>query len=103
MTRISLIAAFCAFAVPAYAADDISKAADCGFQADVVAAIQTARMDRVKEADLTAAVAATSPTWPDQYNNALTVLAGPIYQLKRRDLKGVDLGEQWKEACLSRD
>jgi hypothetical protein len=101
MTRFSLFATLCVFASPTLAAD-LSKEADCGYQSDVVAAIQAARLERVKEADLADAVAATNPTWPENYNNAVTVLAGPIYDLKRRDLKKVDLGEQWKEACLAR-
>lgn len=101
MTRFSLIATFCIFASPSLAAD-LSKEADCGYQSDVVAAIQTARLGRVKEANLADAIAATNPTWPESYNNAVTVLAGPIYDIKKRDLKQVDLGEQWKEACLAR-
>jgi hypothetical protein len=52
---------------------------------------------------LAEAIAATEPAWPEQYNNAITILGGPIYQLKRRDLKGIDLSAQWKEACLSRE
>lgn len=103
MTRFALIATFCAIALPVMAEDEISKETDCGYQADVVAAIQTARLDRVKEAKLAEAIAETDPTWPEQYSNAVTVLAGPIYDLKRRDLKKVDLGAQWKEACLSRE
>ena len=60
-------------------------------------------MDRVSENKLAEAIAATEPTWSEQYNNAITILGGPIYQLKRRDLKGIDLSAQWKEACLSRE
>jgi hypothetical protein len=103
MTRFTLIAALCAFATPSLAANKISKEDDCGYQADVVAAIQVARLNRVKEANLPEAIAETDPTWPDEYSNAIAVLGGPIYQIKRRDLKKVDLGVQWKEACLSRD
>lgn len=101
MTRFALIAALCCLALPAVAEDAISKEADCQFQSDVVTAIQTARLARVKEANLVEAIAETNPEWPDQYNNAVVVLAGPIYDIKRRDLKKVDLGEQWNEACLS--
>jgi hypothetical protein len=103
MTRFALLAALVALATPTFAADKISKEDDCAYQADVVGAIQTARMDRVRESKLAEAIAATEPTWPEQYNNAITILSGPIYQLKRRDLKGIDLSAQWKEACLSRE
>ena len=103
MTRFALLAALVALATPTFAADEISKEDDCAYQADVVGAIQTARMDRVRESKLAEAIAATEPTWQEQYNNAITILSGPIYQLKRRDLKGIDLSAQWKEACLSRE
>ena len=103
MTRFALLAALVALATPTFAADEISKEDDCAYQADVVGAIQTARMDRVRESKLAEAIAATEPTWPEQYNNAITILSGPIYQLKRRDLKAIDLSAQWKEACLSRE
>ena len=103
MTRFALLAALVALATPTFAADEISKEDDCAYQADVVGAIQTARMDRVRESKLAEAIAATEPTWPEQYNHAITILSGPIYQLKRRDLKGIDLSAQWKEACLSRE
>jgi len=103
MTRFALLAALVALATPTFAADEISKEDDCAYQADVVGAIQTARMDRVRESKLAEAITATEPTWPEQYNNAITILSGPIYQLKRRDLKGIDLSAQWKEACLSRE
>ena len=101
MTRFALIATLTCLALPAAAQENISKEADCRYQSDVVSAIQTARLDRVKEANLVEAIAETNPEWPEQYNNAVVVLAGPIYQIKRRDLKNVDLGEQWNEACLS--
>ena len=101
MTRFSLIAAFCVFASPSLAADEISKEDDCRYQADVVAAIQAARLDRVREAKLAEAIAATNPVWPAQYNNAITILGGPIYEIKRRDLKDIDLGAQWVDACMS--
>lgn len=103
MTRFALLATLCTFATPTLAAEELSKEADCGYQADVVGAIQVARLDRVKEDKLVEAIAETEPTWPDEYSNAITILAGPIYQIKRRDLKKVDLSEQWKEACLSRE
>ncbi|MEP3917256.1 hypothetical protein [Ascidiaceihabitans sp.] len=77
-----------------------SKEQDCTYQAEVVAAIQQARIDRVKEANVVEAIAATNPEWPEKYNNIVPVLAGPIYDVKRRDLKNTDLGAQWKTACI---
>jgi hypothetical protein len=100
MRRFSIAFALTLTATTALA-EDVSKTEDCGYQADVVAAIQQARLDRVKETNLAEAIAETNPEWPERYNNAVTVLAGAIYRVKRRDLKDVDLGEQWKTACLS--
>lgn len=78
-----------------------SKAEDCGYQSQVVAAIQAARLERVKEAKVAEHIAATNPEWPERYNKAISILSGPIYDLKRRDLKLVDLGTQWKDTCLA--
>ena len=64
MTRFALLATLVAFATPTFAADEVSKEQDCAYQADVVAAIKTARLDRVKESKLAEAIAATEPTWP---------------------------------------
>ena len=52
MTRFALLAALVALATPTFAADEISKEDDCAYQADVVGAIQTSRMDRVRESKL---------------------------------------------------
>jgi hypothetical protein len=82
-------------------AKSVSKADDCKYQGQVVTAIQAARLERVKESDLAAHIAGTNPEWPDRYNNAIAVLGGPIYDLKRRDIKSVDLGTQWNDACLA--
>ena len=100
MRALILATTFALSATSAFA--ELSAEEDCGYQADVVGAIQQARLDRVKEADLAEAIAATNPEWPEKYNKALTILAGPIYDVKRRDLKKIDLSEQWKTACLSK-
>jgi hypothetical protein len=83
-------------------AETISKDDDCVYQGQVVAAIQAARLERVKESQLAEHIAASNPKWPERYNKAITVLGGPIYDLKRRDIKSVDLGTQWKDACQSK-
>lgn len=87
---------------PAAAAED--KEMDCGYQGAIVAAIQTARMDRVKERKVPEAVLAGKAgavTWPERYNAAIPLFTGEIYKLKMRDLRKTDLGAQWKAACLA--
>ena len=103
LTALNYLQSLLPLVPPTFAAEELSKEDDCAYQADVVGAIQTARMDRVKESKLAEAIAATEPTWPAQYNNAMTILGGRIYQLKRHDLKDINLSAQWKEACPSRE
>ena len=84
---------------PAFAAS--KKAKDCGHQAAVVAAIQKARLERVSERKVKEAVLAGEVTWPERYNAAIPLFSAEIYKLKKSDLKTVDLGAQWKTACLA--
>ena len=80
---------------------DSAKETDCRYQAQVAAAVQKARMDGVPERELAESIARTQPTWPERYNNAIPVLGGAVYQLKKHDLRVVDLGEQWMAMCMS--
>ena len=77
------------------------KEADCQYQADVAAAVQQARLGGVKERDVAGAIAATNPGWPARYNNAIPLLSAQFYQLKKRDLRNIDMGVVYKDACMS--
>jgi hypothetical protein len=79
---------------------ETEKEIECGYISDVVGAIQQARLDRVAERDVPAALAA-SATWPEKYNNAIPLLAGHIYELKRSELRTLDLRTTWREQCLT--
>lgn len=96
MYRYALVALLAAS--PLAAAE--TKQESCQYQADVVAAIQQARLDRVKERDVPAAVAATNPTWPENYNAAIPLIAPWVYQQKMRDVRDQDLSAAWLELCL---
>ncbi|MCV2891028.1 hypothetical protein [Ruegeria aquimaris] len=96
MYRYALVAALAAS--PLAAAE--TKQQSCQYQADVVASIQQARLDRVKERDVPAAVAATNPTWPANYNNAIPLIAPWVYQQKMGDIRNKDLSAAWLELCL---
>ena len=85
-------------ATPAIAATD--KVESCGYQADVVAAIQQARLKRVKERDVPKAIAATNPGWPENYNAAIPLIAPWVYEKKMRIIRKEDLAAAWKELCL---
>ena len=97
MTRFALILATAAFATPAFAED---KEETCGYQAQVVTAIQAARRDRVAERNVRDHILAQSPTWPEKYNNAIPLITPWVYEQKRRVIRDEDLGAGWNELCL---
>lgn len=97
MTRFALILATVAFASPAFAQD---KEETCGFQAQVVSAIQQARLDRVAERDVSDHIIAQSPEWPEKFNNAIPLITPWVYEQKRKILRNEDLGAAWNELCL---
>lgn len=96
MIRLAVLA--CLLTTPALAAE--TKAQSCGYQADVVAAIQKARLARVKERDVPKAIAATNPGWPEGYSAAIPLIAPWVYEKKRKVIKNEDLSAAWKELCL---
>lgn len=96
LIRLTLAAAL--LTTPALAAD--SKEQSCAYQAQVVAAIQQARLDRVKERDVPKAIAATDPEWPENYNNAIPLIAPWVYEQKMQVIRNEDLSAAWSELCL---
>ncbi len=96
MLRIAIVTAL--LATPAFAQE--TKEQSCKYQADVVAAIQQARLDRVKERDVAQAVADSGPTWPENYNAAVPLITPWVYEQKMRDVRKKDLGAAWLELCL---
>ncbi|MEO9576385.1 MAG: hypothetical protein ABJ263_06215 [Tateyamaria sp.] len=97
MTRFALILATAAFATPAFAED---KKETCAYQAQVVKAIQTARLERVAERDVQDHILAQSPTWPEKYNNVIPLITPWVYEQKRKVIRNEDLGAGWNELCL---
>lgn len=82
-------------------ADEVTAEDSCGYQADVVAAIQAARRDRVKERALSDTLIAAEPDWPDNYNAAIPLIAPWVYEMKMKVIRNEDLGAVWKERCLA--
>jgi len=99
MIRLVLAAAL--LASPVAAAD--TKEESCGYQAQVVGAVQQARLDRVKERDVAQAVAETNPTWPENYNNAIPLITPWVYQQKMSVLRKESLSDAWLELCLQQN
>ncbi|MGR3620993.1 hypothetical protein [Pseudophaeobacter sp.] len=97
MIRITL-AALSLLAAPAYAAD--SKEDSCRYQGQVMAAVQTARLDRVKQEEVEQSILDSAPDWPEQYSKAIPQLAAHVYAMKRRDLKATEFGPLLEQQCL---
>ena len=98
MTRFALILATMTFASPASAQE--TQEETCGYQAQVVAAIQTARLERVSERQVQDHILASSPDWPENYNNAIPLITPWVYEQKRKTLRNEDLSAAWNELCL---
>ena len=96
MIRIIVLVSL--LAAPAFAEEN--KEESCGYQADVVAAIQKARLARVKESNVEKVILADNPSWPETYNAAIPELTSWIYQQKRRDLRKVDLAADLRTQCI---
>lgn len=98
MIRFAVSLSFALCAAPALAQE--TKEESCAFQAEVVAAIQQARLDRVAERDVPAHIVELSPTWPEKYNNAIPLITPWVYEQKRRTIRNESLSDAWNELCL---
>lgn len=99
MIRVLSIAVFGLTAAPVFA--DAAKEKDCGYQGDVVASVQAARMARVGERKVAAHIADTAPEWPEKYNAVVPLVTPWVYTMKMAELKSTDLSVAWKELCLT--
>ncbi|MBI6629872.1 hypothetical protein JAO82_08240 [Pontibaca sp. S1109L] len=72
----------------------------CAHQADIVAAIQQARLNNVAEADVGQTILADPPTWPENYNAAIPVITPWVYEQNLDELRDQDLAAIWNEMCL---
>lgn len=98
MTRFFLVAALSLAATQGFAQTE--KEITCGYQAQVVDAIQKARIDNVDERDVQDKLLAEDPTWPENYNAAIPLIAPWVYELPMKQLRDNDLGDVWNESCL---
>ncbi len=98
MIRIFTVMAALAAGLPAHA--DAAKEADCGYQGDVVAAVQAARVARVGEREVVAHVAGTGPAWPEKYNAVVPLVTPWVYGMKMSEVRSADLAAAWKELCV---
>lgn len=99
-TLTALSTAFLSAMIATTVVADETAEESCGYQADVVAAVQQARLDRVKERKLTETLTSGETSWPDNYNAAIPLVAPWIYDQKMKVIRNEDLGAVWKEQCL---
>ncbi|MCV6585511.1 MAG: hypothetical protein OIF47_08245 [Marinibacterium sp.] len=97
-TCLAPIALMIATAMPALAQTP-SRDEVCGNMSKVVSAIQQARLDKVKERDVSQTILASNPPWPERYNAAIVHMTPWVYEQKRRTLRNQDLGAAWNEVC----
>ncbi|WP_299151877.1 hypothetical protein [uncultured Tateyamaria sp.] len=106
MTRLFVTLFALILALPALAQDTAEtpevdeKVVSCGYQSDVVAAVQQARLERIAERDVPEHVLAQSPAWPEKYNNVIPLITPWVYEQKRKIIRNEDLGAAWSELCL---
>jgi hypothetical protein len=86
-------------AAPAFA--DTAKAEDCGYQSDVVAAVQAARVARVDEREVIGHIADTAPEWPEKYSAVVPLVTPWVYSIEMAEVTSVDLKAAWNEMCLA--
>ena len=100
MVRVSLIAGLVVATLGSpVGAQSAEKVTSCGHQAEVIRAIQQARLDRVSEREVQAHLQ-DKATWPENFNTAIPLLTPWVYEMRMRDLRAQDLGAAWTELCL---
>jgi hypothetical protein len=95
--RLFAMIAFCVSPMTLAAAE---KEEACRLQADVVAAVQQARLDRVKQDKVIDTVFEANPDWPAAMRDAMPPTVDWVYSMKRRDLRKVELGPVAETQCL---
>jgi len=99
MIRMTSFALCAALATPAAA--DAAKEADCGYQGDVVAAVQAARVARVGERRVIDHIAQSGPAWPEKYYAVIPLVTPWVYTMKMSEVRSADLAAAWKELCVA--
>ncbi len=100
MIRTLLASGLLALTLTPAHADEAEKQAACQLQADLVGAVQQARLDRVRKANLTDTLRAAHPDWPEGMVQAIPAIGEYVYSFRRRELRGVDLAASSKQQCL---
>ena len=95
---VALAAALLMTSGPANAASE--KEAECQFQANLLSAVQKARLNGVPKANLAKVIKASNPDLTESVIAAIPAIGDHVYSIKRQDLEKVDLGVTTKAQCL---
>lgn len=77
-----------------------SKEETCGLQAEVVSAIQKARLDKMRKGTVVETLMKANPDWPEAMAGAMPGLVDFVYDLRMRDLRKTDLGASSRQQCV---
>lgn len=80
--------------------DTVARDKTCRLQADVIGAVQTARLERVRKDNAVDTVISANPSWPSDVETAVLPVVDYVYTIKRRDLKRVDLASDTFTQCV---
>lgn len=98
MRVLSLMAAMAICATPALAQSE--KESSCRIQGELMGLIQQARLDGVRQANLTETVAAARPDFSEKLLQTVPNLGSFVYDQRRRDLRKLDLAALTEQQCL---
>ena len=76
------------------------KEAQCQFQANLLSAVQKARLNGVSKANLQKVIKGSNPDLSDSVIATIPAIGEHVYAIKRQDLEQVDLGATTKTQCL---
>lgn len=79
---------------------EAEKAETCGYQSDVVRAVQQARLDDVAERRVEKTIRDSDPDWPAKYNVVIPLVTPWVYEQPIQKVRENDLGDAWNELCV---
>ncbi|MEM6888013.1 MAG: hypothetical protein AAF636_07720 [Pseudomonadota bacterium] len=97
MVRISFIALVLLGMTPVLAQTE--KEISCDYQAEVVAAIQKARLGEIDQTSVPDTIQ-RGAKWPEKFNAIIPIVTPWIYDLPLTDVQSNDLSQIWREGCL---
>lgn len=99
MLKIAALFAAALSLMPAVGFAASAKERSCAQQAEVVRAVQQARLARIPERKVQAHIEA-SAEWPKKFNAVIPLVTPWVYEMKMKVVKQNDLADAWKQTCI---